>query len=514
MRITHDSRSTRSGIVLIKVLVMIVLLSLAAYQFAELMVQEYAAAQSALRAAQAKAAADSGIYYAAALLADPDAMSSTLGNNPFDNESAFHRIEVAATENRTVRFSIISPNVASDPSAAGFRYGVTDESGKINLNSLILKSGAPKDTIADILMMLPNMTEQAADSIIDWIDADEDPQPNGAEGASYPMYRCKNGPLDSIEELLLVQGVTPQLLFGTDRNRNGIQDPGEADSGTWDPGWAAYLTIYSRSKNVDADGAARIFVNDPSLATNYDALVEAVGQSMADFLILYRQYGAAPTTPPGQPPTPAASADQTAAEVKAIVDGGSMLSGNTIPYLYNLVDFVGVNIEVVVNGMRETYRVANPLYDAGQQRELLPKVLDKLTTQQTTDLAARINVMTAPAEVMACLTAVSADFTDADVQSIMSSRPAIGSFDPNDPVYRTTAWMLLNANIPASKLRNLERYITSRTQVYRVQSLGYSDQGGAAARVEAIIDTNDGRPRIIMWRDLTELGRGYNLSGQ
>jgi hypothetical protein len=44
--------------------------------------------------------------------------------------------------------------------------------------------------------------------------------------------------------------------------------------------------------------------------------------------------------------------------------------------------------------------------------------------------------------------------------------------------------------------------------VYRVQSVGYFDGPGPMARVEAVIDTNAGRPRIIMWRDVTELGGG------
>jgi hypothetical protein len=41
-----------------------------------------------------------------------------------------------------------------------------------------------------------------------------------------------------------------------------------------------------------------------------------------------------------------------------------------------------------------------------------------------------------------------------------------------------------------------------------VQVLGYFDQGGPAVRLEAIIDVNSGYPRIVMVRDLTELGRG------
>ena len=44
-----------------------------------------------------------------------------------------------------------------------------------------------------------------------------------------------------------------------------------------------------------------------------------------------------------------------------------------------------------------------------------------------------------------------------------------------------------------------------------MQALGHFDSGGPTARIEAVIDTNAGRPRIIYWRDLTELGKGFNL---
>lgn len=63
----------------------------------------------------------------------------------------------------------------------------------------------------------PNPT----DAILDWIDADDEPRPEGAEYDYYESletpYACKNGPLDSIEELLLVVGVTPEIYFDLNR---------------------------------------------------------------------------------------------------------------------------------------------------------------------------------------------------------------------------------------------------------------------------------------------------------
>ena len=51
----------------------------------------------------------------------------------------------------------------------------------------------------------------------------------------------------------------------------------------------------------------------------------------------------------------------------------------------------------------------------------------------------------------------------------------------------------------------------ARSQVFRVQVVGYYDASGPVVRLEAVIDTNRGSPRILFWRDLTELGRGYDL---
>jgi hypothetical protein len=50
--------------------------------------------------------------------------------------------------------------------------------------------------------------------------------------------------------------------------------------------------------------------------------------------------------------------------------------------------------------------------------------------------------------------------------------------------------------------------------VYRVQVIGYFEGGGPTSRLEAVIDTTGGKPRVAYWRDLTELGRGFDLNPQ
>ena len=66
------------------------------------------------------------------------------------------------------------------------------------------------------------------------------------------------------------------------------------------------------------------------------------------------------------------------------------------------------------------------------------------------------------------------------------------------------------AKVSAATLAKLESYITARSQVYRVQVIGRAGDQGPSARVEAIIDLNAGKPRIVYYRDLTDAG-GTNV---
>ena len=302
----------RRAVVLLAVLVVVVLLSLAAYQYSELMTAEFHAASSHARALQAKSAADSGVWYAAALLGDADNLS-TLSGNPYDNATTFQDVPISADssgsgddsadQRRQMMFSLLSVRDADDPlvTTQAYRFGVVDEAGKINLNAL-LQLDSTGNAGSTMLMLLPNMTQDVANAILDWMDPDDTPRASGAESDYYsslnPPYQCKNGPLDSLEELLLVQGVTPQLLFGNDRNRNGTLDPGEDiyGQGQVDRGWSAYLTVYSRESNVDARGNPRIYLNDSNLTELSTNLTTALGQSLANFIIAYRLYGGTQST--------------------------------------------------------------------------------------------------------------------------------------------------------------------------------------------------------------------------
>jgi hypothetical protein len=177
--------------------------------------------------------------------------------------------------------------------------------------------------------------------------------------------------------------------------------------------------------------------------------------------------------------------------------------------LYSLINAT-VSVPVQSGNTTRSVPMYNPLQDPGQLPTLLPLLLDETTTSNQPEVTPKININTAPEAV---LTALPGGLTSDQIQTIINTRPPTQSDQAPGTAFQTPAWLNTNASIPVSVLQQLENYITARTFVYRVQSIGYYDNGGASARVEAVIDTNQGRPRILYMRDLTSLGKAFNLSG-
>jgi hypothetical protein len=313
--------------------------------------------------------------------------------------------------------------------------------------------------------------------------------------------------------------------------------------------------MYSRELNVDSTGQPRIYVNDSDLTTLLDKLTTALGEDLANFIIAYRMYGpstqgssggsssgsssqpgssqpsANPTSgnqpssnqPSGSPSSGGQSSSSrtgSSGSTQGSQGGGAsgQLTRNNLGNMQNqssssrsissLYELINAKVSIPSSQPNQPAQVyTSPIGDGGSIREYLPLLLDKLTTVRDQELPARVNVMTAPEAVLLALP----NLEEADVQAILSSRPSLSSTMSSDLLYQTPAWLMTDANIPVQTMRSLERYITARSQVYRVQSIGHFEGGGPTARIEAVIDVNAGRPRIVYWRDLTELGKVINL---
>ncbi|MBI4483774.1 MAG: general secretion pathway protein GspK [Acidobacteria bacterium] len=184
---------------------------------------EVLASRNHTEAAQAYFAAKSGTYGAIYRI-----LKERYQPPPASNQEVYEPTDVDRGE---VRFQLETGTC---------RVEIQDESGKLNLNF------APDPMLRALLQNVgldAQTADTIADSILDWRDQDNLHRLQGAEEDYYQSlptpYHCKNGWFDSVEELLLVRGVTPETFYG-----RRVKD----EEGTIKkyPGLADYLTVYSR----------------------------------------------------------------------------------------------------------------------------------------------------------------------------------------------------------------------------------------------------------------------------
>lgn len=608
LSILNRTPVTRRGSVLLVVLVVIALLALGAYSFSELMVSESHATGVFGREAQARACADSGIELAAAVLGRPADDGSF--ENVFHAPQQYGGVTLKDSSNPRgrARFSLVAPN-ESDQSATTLRFGLIDESSRLNLNALVAdekkqqsrstnattsgtttsgttstgsntssgsssssgsstsssnsssSSSSTGTTVsasdpASRLLMIPGMTYELADAILDFIDDDETPRTYGCESEYYgglqPAYSSKNSPLESLDELLLVRGVTPEYLYGEDVNRNGLLDPNENDGdASWPPdnadgalqfGWSAYLTVFGREKNTRWDGSTRININNNNLAELYDQLEEEFDATVAQFVVAFRVTSQAQGNNTNQPGggssgggnsgggqnsgggnTSTANLNQQYQQLQqaanalgsaigggsgAVTRGGIDLSKGSGRQLTSLYELVGATAQATVNGQITTLQ--SPwAADGNSMIGYLPSFFDTLAlnTDQFTD--GRININEARFETLMTVPGMTESLADA----ILAKRQgADGSPLVDTTGARATAgWLVIENLVDLPTMQQLDQYLTARGGIYRVNSVGFFDEAGPFTRLEAVIDTTQSKkpPVILFLKDLTELGRGY-----
>jgi DNA uptake protein ComE-like DNA-binding protein len=597
-----STNGRRQGMVLIVVLVAIMMLTLAGLTFAQLMLAEREAAWAHGRAVQSRALVDSGVAWIEQQVAQPGVIEQAGGH--FNNPALFRAqlvVDGGLPRDRG-RFSVFAPSVQAG-AINGVRYGLEDESARLNLNTLLLAdptwqslaaqtvassgstSGSTSQTAASAqtassaatassasgaagaagaasagsgssstsgsssstsstqvtaqqaLLGLPGMTTQIADCILDWLDPDDVARTNGAERDFYASrgYAPKNGPFESVEELLLVNGVTPQLLFGSDLDRNGAIDANEAQLGMSMPissstssssgtsgssssssggisglpgssgsgasmnlnaasmnqGWSAYLTVYSHESNLRPNGQPKINVNAVDLTQLYEALAGVLGPDVATFIIAYRQ---------GKVVT----GSQTTVSITGNTPDFTK-PGNTL--LASPLDLVGCKVQVTFQGSQQASIVNSPFDPTPQvMAGYISVLLDNLTIVPSTTVPGRININYATLPVL--MTIPGMDSTTASM--IMSAQQTAGGMLGNSRNYPT--WIYTEGLVTLDTMKKLMPFVTCGGRVYRAQVVGFFDEGGPTCRAEVVIDATTTAPRLLLWRELSHLGVGYSRS--
>ena len=96
---------------------------------------------------------------------------------------------------------------------------ITDAQGKWNLNNQLTGSGeisAKNQEVFRRLLRLLQLPQALAGALADWLDADSDTSPDGAEDAYYlalsPPYRSANRALSDVDGLLRVRGFDASVV--------------------------------------------------------------------------------------------------------------------------------------------------------------------------------------------------------------------------------------------------------------------------------------------------------------
>jgi general secretion pathway protein K len=118
-----------------------------------------------------------------------------------------------------------------EDATGSIEISVVDESGKINLNDVILDSTELTLNALKQLGKRLQIPEDCWSSLADWVDSNDETRSGGAETPYYmslrPPYRARNEQLKTLKELSLVKGFTPEMVeklrpFVTIYSRGGI----------------------------------------------------------------------------------------------------------------------------------------------------------------------------------------------------------------------------------------------------------------------------------------------------
>ncbi len=334
---------------------------------------------------------------------------------------------------------------------SAFTVRVIDEAGKLNINQATQSQ----------LFAMPGMTEEIADAILDWRDEDSEVREAGVEigyyrNLDYP-YDCRNGPFKTIRELLLVKGVTPILLYGEDTNLNGLLDYNERDGDVSLPpdneddeleqGWIAYLSCYSKDADKDADGQDRINVNSESVDALERNLMLSRGQA------------------------------------QWIVDN----RGDGFDSLSDLITDSSPQEPTGNSGDRP-----QPL-DVQTYQE----IIDRITIVEGNDKPAKVNINTAPEEVIVALLEgrEDGDARKAAMSIVTYRQGLLGGM-------AGVGELLDIEGVSRDQFKKLVDWITVRSNVFTVYSRARSAQtaiSGATMVTEAVLDRTESPCKIAYW---------------
>ena len=336
-----------------------------------------------------------------------------------------------------------------DDEGGGVIYGVSDEESRLNLN------------IADhdALTKIQGLGSDVANSILAW----RGQQGSNVVEAEYyesqrPPYEPRRAAFETVRELLMVRGVTPDLLYGSDAHQNGLLDdeaggmnepPKYQDYVSGDDlGWAGILTVDSSVKNVNADGESRVDIQ--SADENSLATVHGITRNIAHAIVSYR--------------------------------GKNNFQG--------IADLL--NVTPPQDGQSAGITQNNSGSSGGGviDENLLMEIGDDVTASDNQTQYGLININTASLNVLVCLPGIDRDLA----QKIISQRQSSG-------FYANPAELLKVDGMTPDIFKQVVPLVTARSETFRILAEGRVKSTGVSQRVQVIVHVNLDGVKTLSYRE-------------
>jgi len=170
----------------------------------------------------------------------------------------------------------------------------------------------------------------------------------------------------------------------------------------------------------------------------------------------------------------------------------------------SVLDLIGARVQYQFVGAPAATTINSPFTDTGYAT-YLSQLMDYVTVNPSPTIPGRININQCSSIVMAGIPGMTPELSS----KILAQRTVDST--SADPSRRYETWLLAEGIVTLPEMKVLMPFINGGGNAYRGQVVGYFQGGQAASRAEVVFDATSILPRVVLWRDLTHLGRGYSL---
>ncbi|MBD3180977.1 hypothetical protein GF312_01725 [Candidatus Poribacteria bacterium] len=413
---------------------------------------------------------------------------------------------------------------------------VTDESARINLNTVNQE-------------ILTNAILYCMGTTTDDILSEEQ---SSSEAQTLANAVIEKRPFNTVAEAAKAAGMTPEILYGRSAEEELLisTDPTavlseneENEEETEASALVDIATVYSVDKNTTSDGNERVNLNTADANQIREGVNgegdEIITEQEAQSIVDYRneesegqQGGQQGEQQPTDPDNPDGQQQQVFNSITQLLDVPA-ISQSTLDIILERIttddqegeegDRININtadvnqlqeLEGIDSGIAESivnHRQQNQFENVEQLRDVklinmdeFVGIVDRITVTDESVLQGKININTAPLEILRMLPGMDDNKAQAivDYRTVESGSAFITS-DPesNEPGPFTDLGRLLNVEgFDEQTFREIIDHITYRSHAYRIESEGKSLDGKIIESCNAVIDRSGNRIIIKYWK--------------